>query len=227
MSDDLLENNIRWVAGRMAAEPDVFRRLAAGPGPDQLWIGCIECRIAANELIGLGAGAVVVHRNLANQASPHDVNFLSALQFSVEVLKIRRVIVCGHYGCGGVAAALAETPHGLVDHWLQSHRQVFRQNVDAIQAILDPDARVNEVCERNVLAQVANLAGNPIVEDAWRRGQPLAIHGWIYATEDGLLRDLETTIDSLRTAQRLLQSGPARALASAEPRRRRARGQQR
>jgi carbonic anhydrase len=204
---DLFDNNVRWAAGRARVDPEYFRRLAAQQSPEYLWIGCSDSRVPANEIVGLDPGELFVHRNVANLAPPQDANFLSVLQFAVEVLRVQHVIVCGHYGCGGVRAALDDTRHGLIDHWLQPVRDIRRRHADHLERIADPDARVNDLCERNVLAQVASLAGNPFVQDAWRRRQPLAIHGWIYSIRDGLLRDLETTVDSPQAAFPLLH-GP-------------------
>ncbi len=228
MIESLFDNNIRWAATRARVDPEYFRRLASQQSPEYLWVGCSDSRVPANEIVGLDPGELFVHRNVANLAPPQDANFLSVLQFALEVLKVRHVIVCGHYGCGGVRAALSGERHGLIDHWLHPVRAMCCRHAEALETIVDFDARVNDVCERNVLAQVANLAGNPFVQDAWRRGQPLAIHGWIYAIEDGLLRDLETTVDGLRSAQRLLYGPLAKDPAPAvSPRRRRAPGRTR
>ena len=221
MIQDLFENNIRWAASRARADPEYFRRLAAQQSPEYLWIGCSDSRVPANEIVGLDPGELFVHRNVANLAPPQDANFLSVLQFAVEVLRVKHVIVCGHYGCGGVRAALDDARHGLIDHWLQPVRAICRCHAETLDRIMDVDARVNEVCERNVLAQVANLAGNPFIQDAWRRHQPLSIHGWIYSIQDGLLRDLETTVDSPQAAVPLLYGGALRR-SPPEPRRPRA-----
>ena len=217
MIQDLFENNIRWAASRARGDPEYFRRLAAQQSPEYLWIGCSDSRVPANEIVGLDPGELFVHRNVANLAPPQDANFLSVLQFAVEVLRVRHIIVCGHYGCGGVRAALEDIRHGLIDHWLQPVRTICHRHAAALERIVDIDARINDVCERNVLAQVANLAGNPFVQDAWRRHQPLAIHGWIYSIQDGLLRNLETTVDSAQSAYPLLY-GPADRPRSRAPR---------
>jgi len=208
MIDDLLDNNIRWAASRARVDPEYFRRLAAQQSPEYLWIGCSDSRVPANEIVGLDPGELFVHRNVANLTPPQDANFLSVLQFAVEVLKVRHVIVCGHYGCGGVRAAMSGARLGLIDHWLQPVRTLCCQHAASLEAIADFDARVNEVCERNVLAQVTSVAQNPFVRDAWRRGQPLAIHGWIYSIEDGLLRDLETSVSTPSAADALLLGEP-------------------
>jgi carbonic anhydrase len=194
---ELFDRNLRWAAGRTRMDPEYFRRLAAQQGPEYLWIGCSDSRVPANEIVGLDPGELFVHRNVANLAPPQDANFLSVLQFAVEILKVRHIIVCGHYGCGGVRAAVSGQRHGLIDHWLQPVACLCRRDAAELARIFDEDARVNLVCERNVLAQVASLAENPFVHDAWDRGQSLSIHGWIYSIQDGLLRDLETTIENL------------------------------
>jgi len=197
---ELFDRNLRWAAGRTRMDPEYFRRLASQQGPEYLWIGCSDSRVPANEIVGLDPGELFVHRNVANLAPPQDANFLSVLQFAVEILKVQHIIVCGHYGCGGVRAAVSGQRHGLIDHWLQPVACLCRRDSVELDGILDFDARVNLVCERNVLAQVESLADNPFVRDAWGRGQPLSIHGWIYSIQDGLLRDLETTIESVADA---------------------------
>lgn len=220
MIQDLFENNIRWAASRARGDPEYFRKLAAQQSPEYLWIGCSDSRAPANEIVGLDPGELFVHRNVANLAPAQDANFLSVLQFAVDVLRVKHVIVCGHYGCAGVRAAMDDTRHGLIDHWLQPVRTICRCNAETLERIVDIDARVNEVCERNVLSQVASLASNPFVQDAWRRRQPLAIHGWIYSIQDGLLRDLETTVDSPQAALRLAYGGTLRRSPAEVPGRR-------
>jgi carbonic anhydrase len=192
--EDLFSNNLRWAAAKNRVDPEYFRRLAAQQAPEYLWIGCADSRVPANEIVGLESGELFVHRNVANLAPPQDANFLSVLQFAVEVLKVRHVIVCGHYGCGGVRAAMSNERHGLIDHWLQPVRSLYKARAVELDAIADEESRVNHLCEHNVAAQVEAIAANPFVEDAWRRGQPLSIHGWIYSIQDGLLRDLETSV---------------------------------
>jgi carbonic anhydrase len=194
MIAELFSNNLRWAASKARGDPEYFRRLAAQQSPEYLWIGCSDSRVPANEIVGLDPGELFVHRNVANLASPQDANFLSVLQFAVEVLRVRHVIVCGHYGCGGVRAAMSGRRHGLIDHWLQPVRTLYREGAERFDAIADLEARANNLCEHNVAAQVAAIAANPFVEDAWRRRQPLSIHGWVYSIQDGLLRDLETTV---------------------------------
>ena len=196
MIDDLLGNNRRWAAEKTAQDPGFFARLVAQQTPDYLWIGCSDSRVPANDIVGLDPGELFVHRNVANIACPSDANFLSVLQFAVERLKVRHVIVCGHYGCGGVAAAMSGERHGLIDHWLQPIRDVADEFAEYLLRIRNEDRRLAKLCEANVVTQVRNVASNPIIHDAWRRGQPVAIHGWIYAVSNGLVRDLAVTIAS-------------------------------
>jgi len=199
----LLENNMNWASARVRAEPDFFRRLAAQQAPEYLWIECSDSRVPANEIVGLDPGELFVHRNIANLAPPRDMNYLAVLQFSIEVLKVRHIIVCGHYGCGGVRAALDTERRGLIDHWLQPVTDLAHRHQDHLDAITDFDTRVNVACEYNVRAQVQYLGHNPFVTDAWRRGQKLVVHGWIYSIRDGLLRDLALTIERPKDADRL------------------------
>lgn len=203
MIQDLLSNNLRWASQKVGADPEYFRRLADQQQPEFLWLGCADSRVPANDIVGLEPGEIFVHRNVANLAPPQDANFLSVLQYAVEVLQVRHVIVCGHYGCGGVRAALDGSRLGLIDHWLQPIRTLYLEDQAALDQIRDPEARVNQLCERNVEAQVLTLGRNPFVQDAWRRGQPLAVHGWIYSIRDGLIRDLETSIAGLEDVERL------------------------
>lgn len=200
MIAELFNNNLRWASAKARGDPEYFRRLAMQQSPDYLWIGCSDSRVPANEIVGLDPGELFVHRNVANLTPPQDANFLSVLQFAVEVLEVKHVIVCGHYGCGGVRAALSSERHGLIDHWLQPVRCMCARHAGELDAILDMETRVNNACERNVREQVASLAANPFVQDAWRRRQPLEIHGWIYSIQDGLLRDLETSVHGPRDA---------------------------
>ena len=207
MIGQLLANNLRWAANRTHDDPKYFQRLSSQQAPDYLWIGCSDSRVPANEIVGLDPGELFVHRNVANLAPPQDANSLSVIQFAVEILKVRHIVVCGHYGCGGVRAAIDGARHGLVDHWLQPVRGLYRRQVEEFDRIVDEDARVNHLCERNVLSQVENVIANPSVQDAWRRKQPLRVHGWIYSIRDGLLRDLETSVADADAADVVLRSG--------------------
>ncbi len=186
----LFANNRNWAAQMRERDPRFFARLAQQQTPEYLWIGCSDSRVPANEIIGLLPGELFVHRNVANLVIHTDMNGLSVLQYAVEVLQVQHVIVCGHYGCGGVRAALESRPHGLIDNWLGHLRDLRALYAAALDALPDPQARVDRLCELNVVAQVKNVANSSIVQDAWRRGQALAVHGWIYSIADGLLRDL-------------------------------------
>jgi carbonic anhydrase len=193
--DECFAANRRWAAEAVASDPEYFSRLEALQSPDLLWIGCSDSRVPANEIIGRAPGEVFVHRNVANLVEHTDVNCLSVLQFAIDVLQVKHIIVCGHYGCGGVRAALSSQPLGLIDNWLRHVRDVHLQNRDELVAIADATARANRLCELNVLAQVANVCHTTIVQDAWRRAQHVTVHGWIYSLHDGLLRDLGVVVE--------------------------------
>jgi carbonic anhydrase len=193
---DCFDANRKWAADMCASEPGFFKRLEALQNPDLLWIGCSDSRLPPNEIIGRMPGEVFVHRNVGNLVEHTDVNCLSVLQYAIDVLQVKHVIVCGHYGCGGVRAAMSTEPLGLIDNWLRHIRDVHLWNREELAAIADPAARADRLAELNVEAQVANVCHTTIVQDAWRRGQPLTVHGWIYALRDGLLRDLGMVIQS-------------------------------
>jgi carbonic anhydrase len=195
----LKANNRAWSRNKVSADPGFFRRLEAQQAPEYLWIGCSDSRVPANEIVGLDPGELFVHRNVANLAPPQDANYLSVLQFAVDVLKVRHIIVVGHYGCGGVAAAVDGRRRGLVDHWLHPIREVAEAHRAELEAIADPRGRLNRLCELNVIRQVRNVASNVFVQDAWMRGQTLHVHGWIYALADGLVTDLNVTVEGSRT----------------------------
>ena len=187
---ELFDNNRRWAAGKLADRPDFFASLAAQQSPDYLWIGCSDSRVPANQIVGLPPGELFVHRNVANVVVYTDLNCLSVLQFAVDVLKVRHVMVVGHYGCGGVRATVEELRLGLVDNWLRHVQDVRRKHAAQLEPLGSVEERVNRLCELNVIEQAANVAQTAIVRDAWERGQELSVHGWIYGIEDGLLRDL-------------------------------------
>lgn len=192
----LLANNRAWAAEMTRRDPEFFHRLARQQAPQYLWIGCSDSRVPANEIVGLLPGEMFVHRNVANVVAHTDLNGLAALQYAVEVLRVGHVIVCGHYGCGGVLAALRDDNLGLIDNWLR-HVQDVRWKHSAQLAGLDTEARRHDrLCELNVIEQVINVSRTMIVKDAWARGQALAVHGWIYGIQDGLLRDLGLCIAS-------------------------------
>lgn len=188
--ENLLEQNRRWSEHQKYIDPEFFQRLSLQQTPEYLWIGCSDSRVPANQVVGLDPGELFVHRNIANVVLHTDFNCLSVLQFAVDVLKVRHVIVCGHYGCGGVKAALGNTEFGLVDNWLRHIKDVYYQHQDEVNAIKSEEARIDRLCELNVMEQVNNLAKTKIVQHAWDRGQELAIHGLIYSIKDGLLQEL-------------------------------------
>ena len=190
--EELFERNRAWASAMVARDPGFFSGLARQQSPAYLWIGCSDSRVPANQILDLRPGEVFVHRNVANLVVHTDLNCLSVLQYAVEVLRVRHVIVCGHYGCGGVAAALDGERHGLVDNWVR-HVADVAETYAAELATLGEAARLARLCELNVAAQVANVCGTTIVEDAWARGDDLTVHGLVYALEDGLLRDLDVS----------------------------------
>ncbi len=193
----LLDNNRDWADRISRQDPEFFAKLAAQQGPEYLWIGCSDSRVPANQIVGLLPGEVFVHRNVANVVVHADLNCLSVLQFAVDVLKIRHVIVCGHYGCGGVRAAYNDERMGLVDNWLRHVQDVAQKHRAIVELAGTVTERVNRLCELNVLEQVANVCQTTVLQDAWARGQEVTVHGWIYALEDGRLRDLNVAASSV------------------------------
>jgi carbonic anhydrase len=199
--DDLLKNNRAWSAEMIHGDPSYFSGLAERQNPAFLWIGCSDSRVPANQIVGLDPGEVFVHRNVANVVVHTDLNCLSVIQYAVDVLTVRHVIVCGHYGCGGVEAALEGTRHGLIDNWLRHVMDVAEKHESEL-AGLPPDRRLDRLCELNVIEQVVNVCQTTIVEDVWARGQPLAVHGLVYSLRDGLLRDLGVGASSVAERER-------------------------
>jgi carbonic anhydrase len=187
----LFRNNQIWSAEKRNANPHYFRDLAAIQRPDYLWIGCSDSRVPANVITGLEPGEVFVHRNVANLIHPTDLNMLSVVEFAVNSLGVKEIIVCGHYGCGGIKAAMDGEPHGIIDHWLQPIRDVAESNFACLECLDEEESRLNRLCELSVKAQVARLARTPIIQSAWKAGKDVSIHGWIYGLNDGLLTDLE------------------------------------
>lgn len=187
---ELLENNRAWAEGIKAQDPEFFQKLAQQQNPRYLWIGCSDSRVPSTQLVGLPPGQMFVHRNVANVVVHTDVNCLSVLQFAVDGLKVDHVIVCGHYGCGGVQAAMENMQLGLIDNWLRHVQDVMHNHEASLSGLIDEVQRLNRLCELNVIEQVLNVSRTTIVQNAWSRGQELAVHGWIYGIEDGLLRDL-------------------------------------
>ena len=191
---DLLENNRRWAESEVERDPDFFNRLAQQASPEYLWIGCSDSRVPANELLGLAPGDVFVHRNIANVVVHSDLNALSVLQFAIDVLKVKHVIIVGHYGCKGVHAAMTGTRVGLADNWLRHVQDVHQKHERYLGDILPSKKRSERLCELNVVEQVSNVCQTTIVQDAWDRGQNVTVHGWVYGLKDGKLHDLEITV---------------------------------
>lgn len=198
--EDLLKFNQQWAEAMKAEDPSYFDRLSEQQTPEYLWIGCSDSRIAANQIVGMEPGSVFVHRNIANVVVHTDLNCLSVIQYAVEVLKVKHIVVVGHYGCGGVQAALGEANNGLIDNWLEHIRDVYRKHQTAVDSATTEKERANRLCELNVIAQVAHVAETTVVRNAWRAGQDLTLHGWIYGLEDGLVRDLKVTRDATSLA---------------------------
>ena len=194
MLDHLKAKNRAWAARKVAADAGFFKRLEGQQAPEYLWIGCSDSRVPANEIVDLDPGELFVHRNVANLAPPQDANYLSVLQFAVDVIKVKHIIVVGHYGCGGIAAAVDGRRRGLVDHWLHPIREVFNTNRGELEKIGDQRARLDRLCELNVMRQVENVSSDVFVQDAWARGQDLSVHGWVYSLGSGLVTDLNVTI---------------------------------
>ena len=191
---ELLASNRAWADGVRQREPDFFEKLSLQQSPAYLWIGCSDSRVPANQITGLSPGEVFVHRNVANVVVHADLNCLSVLQYAVDVLKVQHVIVCGHYGCGGVIAAHDRLKFGLIDNWLRHVQDVGQKHRDTLAALASREDRLNRLCELNVIEQVVNVAQTTVVQDAWGRGQSLTVHGWIYGVQNGLLRDLGMSV---------------------------------
>ncbi|MBL8908101.1 MAG: carbonic anhydrase [Rhizobiales bacterium] len=194
MLDHLKANNKAWAARKTAIDSDFFKRLERQQAPEYLWIGCADSRVPANEIVGLDPGELFVHRNVANLAPPQDANYLSVLQFAVDVLKVKHIMVVGHYGCGGVAAAVDGRRRGLVDHWLHPIREVHHDYREELERYPDERSRLNRLCELNVIRQVRNVASDVFLQEAWARGQEICVHGWVYSLSDGLVNDLNVTV---------------------------------
>jgi carbonic anhydrase len=192
----LFENNRRWAEGLCATDPDFFTRLVGQHAPEFLWIGCADSRVPANEIVGLLPGELFVHRNIANLVLHSDFNCLSVLQYAVDVLKVRHIIVCGHYGCGGVTAAMEDRSHGLVDNWLRPIREICRARAAELSRLGTDQRRLDRLCELNVVQQVMNVGNTTVLQGAWDRGQEVTVHGWIYSIGDGVLRDLDVCVSS-------------------------------
>ena len=207
MLDHLKANNRAWSKRQIDADPDFFRRLERQQAPQYLWIGCSDSRVPANTIVGLDPGELFVHRNVANLAPPQDANYLSVLQFAVDVLKVKHIMVVGHYGCGGISAAIDGKRRGLVDHWLHPIREVYHAHQAELAPIADQGRRLDRLCELSVIRQVRNVASDIFVQEAWRRGQSLCVHGWVYSLSNGLVNDLNVTVDRPEELDRLHSVG--------------------
>jgi carbonic anhydrase len=206
---NIFDLNRQWAAGVKQHDPTFFEKLAKQQSPEYMWIGCADSRVPANQICGLLPGEVFVHRNVANIVVQTDFNCLSVLQFAVEALHVRHVIVCGHYGCGGVRAAMENGELGLIDNWLRNIKDVYQLYQTELEAIAATGDRLNRLCELNVVEQVKNVAHTTIVQSAWRQGRELTIHGWIYGLADGLLRDLNTNLSGIQDVATIYRSAGA------------------
>ncbi|GMQ96445.1 MAG: carbonate dehydratase [Gammaproteobacteria bacterium] len=191
----LFDRNLAWATSIKEKDPEFFSQLSKQQTPEYLWIGCSDSRVPANEIVNLPPGEVFVHRNIANVVVHTDLNCLSVVQFAVEVLKVKHIIICGHYGCGGIKAAMEDQEHGLIDNWLRHVKDVIRFNVERFKG-LKYDEKLDLLCELNVKEQVTNICNTTIVQNAWKQGRELSVHGWIYNIENGILKDLNTCITS-------------------------------
>lgn len=187
----IIDNNRIWSETKLSDDPQYFEKLSKGQQPPLLWIGCSDSRVPANEVIGAQPGEVFVHRNIANMVVHSDMNMLSVLDYAVNVLKVKHVIVCGHYGCGGVKAAMGNQSIGIIDNWIRHIKDVYRHNSEYLDAITDEDKRFDAFVEMNVKEQVSDLAKTSIVQNAWKNGQDLSLHGWVYGLDTGIVKDLE------------------------------------
>jgi carbonic anhydrase len=208
----LFANNRAWAARQRAQDPMFFQRLLQQQAPRYLWIGCSDSRVPANEIVGLQPGELFVHRNVANVVVHTDLNCLSVLQYAIDVLKVDHIILCGHYGCGGVTAAMRDQPIGLVDNWLRHVQDVQRKHAGQLAGLRDDHQRCDRLCELNVIEQAMNICETTMVKQAWAEGRQLAVMGWIYSLEDGLLRDLSLSIrkpDDVASSYRTAINAPA------------------
>jgi len=193
----LFENNRQWAEKIKAEQPNFFTELSKQQNPEYLWIGCSDSRVPANELLGMAPGEVFVHRNIANQVIHTDLNCLSVIHFAVEILKVKNIIICGHYGCGGINAALDGKQHGLIDHWLRHIKDIYRFHQQKLDEVSDLNERANLLCELNVIEQVAHICDASMVRKAWQKGQELSVHGLVYKLHDGILKDLNVSVSGI------------------------------
>lgn len=192
--DHLFQNNLEWADNIKHSDPSFFKNLSEQQSPEYLWIGCSDSRVPANELLGMAPGEIFVHRNIANLVVHTDLNCLSVIQYAVEVLKVKHIIVCGHYGCGGIMASMDDEPRGLIDNWLRHIKDVYRFNEEKFEGITDEKDRINLLCELNVIEQVANVSNSSILRNAWSNKQDLTVHGFVYNLSDGILKNLDVSV---------------------------------
>jgi carbonic anhydrase len=195
--EGLFNKNREWALNVKTSDPQFFEKLAAQQNPEYLWIGCSDSRVPANQIVGLAPGEIFVHRNVANMVVHTDFNCLTVLQYAIEILKVKHVMVVGHYGCGGVAAAYENADNGMIDNWLRNIKDVQHKFSKRLEDIEDKDLRLELLCELNVMTQVSHVCHTTIAQNAWQRGQPLSVHGWVYSLRDGLLKDLDCTVDCI------------------------------
>lgn len=212
--NSLFEKNREWAAEIKAEDPLFFEKLAAQQSPEYLWIGCSDSRVPANQLLGLLPGDVFVHRNVANLVLHTDFNSLSVIEYAVNALKVKHIIVTGHYNCGGIAAAMGNTELGLIDNWLRNIKDIYAKHQSQLESVKNLKERQDLLCELNVLEQVANVCHTTTVQNAWQRGQELAVHGWIYDVKDGLLRDLDITVNAQDQIPELYRASTKKAAQS-------------
>ena len=203
MLDQLIANNRKWAEEKVLKDSEFFLRLTRQQSPEYFWIGCADSRVPANEIVNLDPGEMFVHRNVANLAPHQDANYLSVLQYAVHVLKVKHVLVVGHYGCGGVRTAVESSEHGLIDHWLSPIREVAHSHKHELDACPDESHMLDRLCELNVIQQVRNVSVNPITEAAWRQGQDLTIHGWVYSLKNGLVSDQDVSVSGFPDRRRI------------------------
>lgn len=206
----LFDNNVRWAEIKTQQDPRFFQKLSEQQSPKYLWIGCSDSRVPANEIVGLAPGELFVHRNVGNIIVHTDLNCLSVLQYAVEILKVEHIIICGHYGCGGIHAAMSKQQLGLIDNWLRNIKDIYRKNQKQLDAIQDSKQRIDLLCELNVAEQVFNVCHTTIVQNAWQRGQSLSVHGWIYRIQDGLLHDLGLCITEMKQIEIIYHTNASR-----------------
>jgi carbonic anhydrase len=199
----LFDQNKSWAAKIQEDNPGFFKTLSKQQAPEYLWIGCADSRVPANEIVNLLPGELFVHRNVGNLVKHTDMNCLSVLQYAIDILKIKHIIVCGHYGCGGVRASMEDRQHGLVDNWIRSIRDIFLKNSKVFSKLKTTDAKVNKLCEMNVVSQVYNVCQTTVVQEAWKRKQNLTVHGWIYSLQNGILKDLDVCVSANQDIMKL------------------------